>query len=599
MENRPATGPAISPESRPNPEFELALRLVETTSRNVFLTGRAGTGKTTFLREVRRRAAKQTVVLAPTGIAAINAGGSTLHSFFLLPFGLFLPGYRRKNKFRIGKEKIDLMRSADLLVIDEVSMLRADILDEVSGILQHYRGNSQPFGGVQLLLIGDLQQLSPIVKDEEWREMQAFYPSPYFFESRALQEAGFCTVELKTIYRQVDADFIGLLEKIRLGTLDAPALGLLSSRYRPSFVPPENEGYITLTTHNFQAEAINEKNLNALSSRKKKYEAEITGNFPESSFPTGQSLAFKTGAQVMFVKNDASPEKRYYNGKIGRIRKCLADKVIVESEGEIVEVGKAVWENVRYEVDEKTREIKEVSEGSFTQIPLKLAWAITIHKSQGLTFDKVVIDAGRAFAHGQVYVALSRCRTLQGVVLRSPLTQDALVPDRRIEAFGQEERYRAREEDLPYLQADYTFRMLCRKFNFKTLQELLQALRTFSEKNFKSYPRLAGDIADSVASFEKEIFEVSLKFERELHRLRSATPEHQAERRCKAAVYFSDKMESDVMPLLPRLGVELDSKMQEKKLASLRTALKREAVDKQAALLQLVNQRETFGTPGA
>ncbi|MDE5575722.1 MAG: AAA family ATPase, partial [Bacteroidales bacterium] len=298
-----------------NPEFAFAMEMVEETDRNLFLTGRAGTGKTTFLKELVRRGAKRMVVLAPTGIAAINAGGSTLHSFFQLPFGLYLPGYSRKNKFRIGKEKINLMRSIDLMVIDEVSMLRADILDEVSGILKRYRNDHRPFGGVQLLMIGDLQQLAPIVKDEEWEQMKDYYASPYFFESEALKSVGFSCVELQKIYRQNDISFIGLLEKIRTRNIDQNVLDLLHSRYVPGFTPPEKDGYITLTTHNYQSDRINEDSLAALPEKEQVYEAQINGNFPESSFPTAAALRFKPGAQVMFVKNDSSPDHRYYNGK--------------------------------------------------------------------------------------------------------------------------------------------------------------------------------------------------------------------------------------------------------------------------------------------
>lgn len=575
-----------------DPESRLAFEVVETTGCNLFLTGRAGTGKTTFLKELKSRAMKRMVVLAPTGIAAIQAGGSTVHSFFQLPFGLYLPGYRRTNKFRIGSEKIELMRNLDLLVIDEASMLRADILDEISGVLQRYRGNTDAFGGVQLLLIGDLQQLPPIVKEEEWAEMKAYYPSPYFFDSRELRRAGFFTLELKTVYRQSDPVFIRLLEKIRKQELDQASIDLLSSRFRPGFSPSPTDGYVTLTTHNWQSNAINQERLAALPGREVSYQAEITGDFPETSFPTWRQLRFKPGAQVMFVKNDSSPEKRYYNGKIGVLKACLPQKVVVDSQGEEIEVGIEEWENVRYRIDERTREIKEEIEGVFCQIPLRLAWAITIHKSQGLTFDKVVVDAGKAFAHGQVYVALSRCRSLEGLVLRSPLAKEALVPDPLLEDFCRDGQCRIVEEDLPRFQAGYVSDMIAKQFDFSLLWQLLDSLLDFSSKVFASlYRRLQEDVCQVHACFDSEVLQVSARFGKELRALQSAPKERLDERCCKAAVYFSGKLDEWVRPLLPRLGVEIDNRLQEKNLSRLRKRLSAEYAEKQATLRAVVEGR--------
>ena len=559
---------------------------------NVFLTGRAGTGKTTFLRELRQRGLKRMLVLAPTGIAAINAGGSTLHSFFQLPFGLYLPGYRRRNRFRLGKDKIELMQKMELMVIDEVSMLRSDLLDEVSGLLQRYRRDRRPFGGVQLLLIGDLQQLAPVVKEDEWAEMKNYYASPYFFDSTALKTAGFQIVELKHVYRQKDREFIGMLEKIRQGILDEDTWNKLSARYIPRFMPSSNEGYVILTTHNYQADKINDANVEALPGAFSVYQAKISGNFPESSFPTWQNLRFKPGAQVMFVKNDAG--HRYYNGKIGRISRCEADEVWVESEGEEIRVAPEKWENMRYTIDPETKEIKETSEGSFSQLPLKLAWAITIHKSQGLTFDKVVVDAGRAFAHGQVYVALSRCRSLEGLVLRSPLTQDALAGDRQIEDFLHHAEVPCGKLQLDKFKEDYRFRLLSEQFDFSAIEKLFQNLRLVAAKSLrKMYPRLTEDIAEAEDRFELEIYRVGENFFKELCRLRQASPEQRADRYRKAANYFSGRLQEIVGPLLPRLKVDAEAAAVTKKLQALQAEMKRLYQEK-LRTLSLLEERAFF-----
>lgn len=569
-------------------DYRLAMSLVEETGQNVFLTGRAGTGKTTFLRELRQRGIKQMLVLAPTGIAAINAGGSTLHSFFQLPFGLYLPGYHRKNRFRIGKDKIEIMRKTELMVIDEVSMLRSDLLDEVGSLLQKYRRDRRPFGGVQLLLIGDLQQLAPVVKEDEWAEMKAWYDSPYFFDSIALKEAGFLTVELRHVYRQKDREFTGLLEKIRQGVLDAEVWNKLSERHIPGFMPADGEGYVILTTHNYQADKINEANVASLPGDFCLYQAQVSGNFPESSFPTWQTLRLKPGAQIMFVKNDA--EHRYYNGKIGRVSRCGDAEVWVECGGEEIKVSPERWENLRYAIDPGTKEIRETAEGSFSQLPLKLAWAITIHKSQGLTFDRVVVDAGKAFAHGQVYVALSRCRSIDGLVLRSPLTQDALAGDAQVEKFLQGGIRSPRLMEIARFKEDYRFELLAEQFDFSVIRKILRSLRSLAVKSLqKTYMRLSEDVAEADDRFETEVYRVGENFFKELSRLRQADPARQAERCQKAAVYFSSRLQEIVQPLLPRLKVETGVAAATRSLQDLHSDLKRSSQEKQRTLALLVD----------
>lgn len=577
-----------------NPLLSLALEMVEQTGAHLFLTGKAGTGKTTFLREVRRRGAKRMIVLAPTGIAAINAGGSTLHSFFQLPFGLYLPGYHRQNKFRIGKEKISLMRSLDLIVIDEVSMLRADILDQMSDILQRYRGNKRPFGGVQLLMIGDLQQLAPIVREEEWEEMKTYYESPYFFDSRALKAAGFACIELTRVYRQSDKVFIGLLEKIRTRNVDKATWDLLSSRYIPDFAPPQEEGYVTLTTHNYQSDRINDAKIEALPGKDYLYEAEINGNFPESSFPTWQSLRFRVGAQVMFIKNDSSADHRYYNGKIGRITRCGDGQVWVESEDGEIEVVPETWENTRYAIDEKTKEIKEETEGSFRQLPLRLAWAVTIHKSQGLTFDKVVIDAGKAFAHGQVYVALSRCRTLEGVVLRSPLTQDALVADIRVDSFACRDDLQVDTLRLEKAKTDYWFALFREQFDFSDMWRQMSAVYDISSSSFKNiYVRLHEDITQAVNDFELQLYRVGERFACEISTLHIREEAYRNERAFKAARYFLETLRKLVLPIVPRLSVELDNRKVQENLLNRKNELRR-LLNEKLHTLEEVCRNESF-----
>lgn len=409
-----------------NPQMDLARKFLEQTGINVFLTGKAGTGKTSFLRDLRQSSPKRMIVVAPTGVAAINAGGVTIHSFFQLPFGPHLPGVLRtggEKRMNFSKEKIAVIRSLDLLVIDEISMVRADLLDAMNDVLRRYRDRDKPFGGVQLLMIGDLQQLAPVVKQPEWELLGKYYESPYFFDSAALREAKYITLELKHVYRQSDTGFIDILNRVRENTVTPDILERLNSRYVPGFVPDDKDGYITLTSHNDTARAINERRMAGLDTPPHTFSCDIEGDFPEYLFPTDRELTLKAGAQVMFVKNDPTGLQRYFNGKIGRITRIGESKIEVALDdlAEPVEVEPGEWTNVKYTVDPQTREISETVEGIFRQYPLRAAWAITIHKSQGLTFDRVIIDAAHSFSHGQVYVALSRCRSFEGLVLRTPL----------------------------------------------------------------------------------------------------------------------------------------------------------------------------------
>ncbi len=421
--------------------FETAERYVRFTGRSIFLTGKAGTGKTTFLKYITKNISKRFVILAPTGVAAINAGGSTIHSFFQLPLCPYLPDvkelvteYQMPERYRrLRKERLKIIKTLDLLVIDEISMVRADLLDAVDMSLRHYRRSSKPFGGVQLLMIGDAHQLSPVVKENERQYMAQVYPSPYFFHSKALQKLDYITIELQKVHRQKDADFLEILNAVREDRITHDILQKLNSRVNAF---DSESDVIRLTTHNSQADQVNSSKLAKLPGEPVMFEAEVEGEFPENSYPADSVLSLKKGAQVMFVRND--PEGRFYNGKIG-IVESITDKgliTVTDQDGEAIAVEPVDWENIEYALDESSGEIMPEVIGKFRQLPLRIAWAVTIHKSQGLTFDNVIIDAGAAFAFGQVYVALSRCRTLEGISLETPIRPSAIYSDSHVAVFN-------------------------------------------------------------------------------------------------------------------------------------------------------------------
>ncbi|MEO7960878.1 MAG: helix-turn-helix domain-containing protein [Ginsengibacter sp.] len=413
-----------------NEIFDLAFRFVTETNENIFLTGKAGTGKTTFLKYLKEHCSKNIVVAAPTGVAAINAGGVTLHSLFQLPFHPFLPTQSNKDelltKIRFNKQRQQLLRKMELLVIDEISMVRCDVMDAIDTILRSVRRRHEsPFGGVQLLCIGDLYQLPPVAQYHEWNLLQEYYASPFFFDSNVIREQMPLLIELDKIYRQKQDSFVALLNKVRNNNMNADDFEDLHMRYEPAFRPPADGNFITLTSHNNQADQINHRELHKLLTPSFTYEAIIENEFPENSYPAEGSLVLKKGAQVMFLKNDVI-QKRYFNGKIGVVKALDDDEIIVECDGTDIYVSMETWENSRYVLNKDDGKLQQETLGTFTQFPLRLAWAITIHKSQGLTFEKVMIDAGAAFSSGQVYVALSRCTSLDGIVLLSKIPAAAI-----------------------------------------------------------------------------------------------------------------------------------------------------------------------------
>lgn len=477
-----------------NPELELAFEYVSSTKRHLFLTGKAGTGKTTFLHRIKDQVDKRMAIVAPTGVAAINAKGVTIHSLFQLPFGVLTPDLARAElaKRRFSAKKTKLLKSLDLLVIDEISMVRADVLDAIDQVLQRVRANDQSFGGLQLLMIGDLHQLPPVVKPEDWRQLREHYRTPYFFGSLALQKASPMVVQLKHIFRQSDEDFIHLLNKVRNNQIDQEVLEKLNQRYLADFEPAESEGYITLSSHNKTAREINDEKLDVLSGEERVFRASIAGDFPASMYPNEVELHFKVGAQVMFNKNDSYPDRLYYNGKIGTITGIDGAEISVQCPGEaLIDVLPVEWENRKYELNEKTKVVEDKVVGTYEQHPLKLAWAITIHKSQGLTFEKVIIDAEAAFAHGQVYVALSRCKSFEGIVLRTPIGSGSVRTDSVVRDYTQ--RAEQNQPTASQLYRDrYAYQVDCLRelFNFNQLERELSRMERLLLESERS---LSGD----------------------------------------------------------------------------------------------------------
>ena len=564
-----------------NSELALAWQFIENTGTHLFLTGKAGTGKTTFLRKLKRESPKRMVVIAPTGIAAINAGGVTIHSFFQIPFAPYVPessfstNGQATYRFRFGKEKINIIRSMDLLVIDEISMVRADLLDAVDEMLRRYRDRHKPFGGVQLLMIGDLQQLAPVVKDEEWQMLKKYYDTPYFFSSRALKQTEYCTIELKTVYRQSDGAFLDLLNRIRENHCDPQVLEALNRRYLPAFQPRKEEGYIRLVTHNYQAQRINNYELEQLPGRSYAFRATIDGKFPEYSYPTDELLELKKGAQVMFVKNDSSGEHRYYNGMIGEVTDLSADSIEVRAKDSTVAflLQEEEWANAKYVLDEESKEIVEDIEGTFRQFPLKLAWAITIHKSQGLTFERAIIDASSSFAHGQTYVALSRCKTLEGLVLSAPLSAKAVISDRAVDRFTEEARRNEPDEDRFHsLQRTYFHELLSGLFDFRPLEQSLQRyVRLIDEHLYKLYPKQLAAYKAEAERFHEKVIKVAQKFGMQYNRLidaaqNYATDETLQERIAAGAGYFKKEMEPQYLVLIKERVLATDNKELKKQL---------------------------------
>jgi len=566
-----------------NPQLQLAYDFVQYTDQNIFLTGKAGTGKTTFLLNLKGKLNKRMIVVAPTGVAAINAHGVTIHSFFQLPFGPHIPteeggksaaqirqdAYNQASTNKFNRDKINIIRSLDLLIIDEISMVRADVLDAIDEVLRRYKNRYKPFGGVQLLMIGDLQQLPPVVRNDDWEILRDYYSTMFFFGSRALQKTSHIPIELKHIYRQSDDRFIGLLNKVRDNRIDEETLQALNKRFVPGFANDSDDGYITLTSHVAQAQKINETKLEKIPGKNHSFTAIVTGEFPEFSFPADNELLLKIDAQVMFIKNDISHEKQFYNGKIGKVVGFEDSQILVQCPEEDfpISVAPLEWNNYKYSIDEGTKEIKETSIGTFLQYPLKLAWAITIHKSQGLTFEKAIIDANAAFAHGQVYVALSRCKTLEGIVLNSPISPSSIKTDYTITAFTQEaEQNQPDEVKLETAKQAYQHTLVTELFDYNPIDRRMRALSNILSEHKTSLLDSYRDIFYNMSDLLKsDLLDVSFNFGIKLKPLiaQQANIEENPlvqERIQKGSVYFHEKTNSIIYKVLQDTPLETDNK---------------------------------------
>lgn len=564
-----------------NPQLDLARDIIEKTGTSLFLTGKAGTGKTTFLRELRASSRKRMIVTAPTGIAAINAGGMTLHSFFQLDFGSFIPGAERRTDnhraIAFSKDKIRIIRGLDMLVIDEISMVRSDMLDAVDEVLRRFRDRSLPFGGVQLLMIGDLQQLPPVVKDNEKLLLDKHYRSPYFFDSHALEQLDYVTIELSKVYRQSDGEFLDLLNAVRENRADSSILSRLNKRYIPGFSPADEDGYVRLTTHNMLAADINRRRMAELPTEPHVYPASIEGNFPESSFPAEQNLLLKEGAQVMFIKNDSGTAgtRRYYNGMLGRVTSIDEEGVVcvTPADGDYpIEVEPAEWENIKYVVDEETRQIREKREGAFRQLPLKAAWAITIHKSQGLTFDHAIIDTANSFAHGQTYVALSRCRTLEGLVLDRPIPASAIITDPTVTQFlSSHDCGDINKDSISAMGHAYRIRLAEEMFNFQPMFNVLEGVvRMYKENFMRLYPSLVNSLDQQLGEMRKSMADVGERFRNQLRQIDAEAGGTDRNprllQRIKDASNYFSKLLASLTDYIRQLDAEHDNKKVTQKL---------------------------------
>ncbi len=561
--------------------FKLASDFVQYTNTNIFLTGKAGTGKTTFLKYCKEHAKKNTAVVAPTGVAAMNAGGTTIHSFFQLPFNPFIPASRMLNgdesvndknsllsKMKLTSERREVMRNLELLIIDEISMVRCDLLDAIDTVLRHVRNQySKAFGGVQVLFIGDMYQLPPVVKEEEWQLLAPYYKSQYFFNSQVMETEPAMFVTLEKIYRQNDPAFINILNQVRNNQLDSEGYEFLHRRYLPNFEPAKSDNYITLTTHNYKADTINTKALNEIATREIIFEAAIEGEFYEKSYPADVSLKLKVGAQVMFIKNDTEKIKRYFNGKIGIVEKIEDDKICISCIGDDlpIEVSKEKWKNIKYTVDKTSNQVEENEIGSFTQYPLRLAWAITIHKSQGLTFERAVIDAGDAFAAGQVYVALSRCTNLEGMVLRSRITNQSLKSDQRIIDFSNSKKpIDVQLQLLKTAKIKYQSEQIKELFDFTFIRDYTKEILNFIAKEKDAFNGQGISVFESIQQYIISMNQTAEKFEFQLNDLLNAElfPEKndRLQSRIKAAAqHFKVEVEK-IKTSIENISIETDSK---------------------------------------
>ncbi len=557
--------PDIDAIDTDNVFFQKALTFVRDTQENIFLTGKAGTGKTTFLKYLKTHIHKNCAVVAPTGVAAMNAGGETIHSFLQLPFSPYVPGNVRGfseqmgqvetkhsllSNLRLRTEKLSLLRKLELLIVDEVSMVRCDMIDAMDLVLRHVRKSAQPFGGVQMVLIGDLFQLPPVAKQEDWEILGNYYRSPYFFDAQVFREQSLLYIELKKIYRQKEQSFIEILNRIRTGHVHEEDISALNKKYRPSFSPKQKDGYVILSTHNQTVDSINQKSLQQLSTPLHTFMGVVAKDFNTRDLPTDLDLQLRTGAQVMFIKNDTQTPRRYYNGKIGTIASLSPEEILIsfssDESAELLKLEKETWKNVRYTLNKVKGQIEEEEVGSFVQYPIRLAWAITVHKSQGLTLSKAIVDLNRSFAPGQVYVALSRCATLSGLVLHTELNADNIIVDKRVMEFAKSEMDEAQlDEQLNKSKRLSNWLQLCKIFSFAELIDSIEELQESVMKK-RSGPKEENSIlAEHILKTLLESQAQAEKFHKQMQGLVIAFEDDKLEERIKAAAtYFSEKIVS-------------------------------------------------------
>ncbi len=558
-----------------NETFELAYRFVTETNENIFLTGKAGTGKTTFLKYLKEHCNKNIVVAAPTGVAAINAGGVTLHSLFQLPFQPFFPNLISRSdlrsKLKYSRSRLDTILKMDLLVIDEISMVRCDVIDAVDEILRSVRKRPHLlFGGVQVLFIGDLYQLPPVAKRDEWELLSDYYASPFFFDAQSLREEMPVFIELSTIYRQKDDTFIQLLNRIRNNSMDEETFELLNERFQPDFRPAAEGDFITLTSHNAQADAINQRELSKLFGESFSYKAEVEGDFPENNYPADADIKLKKGAQVMFIKNDVFGN--YFNGKIGIVHSLDDDEIVVNAGGELIYVNQESWENTRYELDRKEGKLKQETLGTFTQYPLRLAWATTIHKSQGLTFNHVMIDAAKAFAGGQVYVALSRCTRLDGIVLLSKIPPQAITCNPHVVAIQNRFSGNTLAERFQGARAVFLQKIMTDIFSFEHVNEECEEMKRLVELDQSKLNDGAVNWVKSLCDMIRLNSETGNKFLMQVSRLLSEEyvieRNHALQKRITAAAVHFDKQLHEILLLVEKPGMESEHVEVAKKIST-------------------------------
>lgn len=569
-----------------NDIFSKAVAFVNQTNQHLFITGKAGTGKTTFLKYIKENTFKKMAVVAPTGVAAINAGGVTIHSFFQLPFGAFIPSIKHAwgesntginnpatllKNLKMGNEKQSIIRELELLIIDEVSMVRADMLDAIDTVLRHFRKSSQPFGGVQMIYIGDLYQLPPVIKRQEWEILRDYYNSEFFFSALSIQQTQPILIELKKIYRQSDDIFINVLNNVRNNCCTEEDIELLHQYYKPGFVPFREDNYIVLTTHNQKADAINQSELQRLPEKEHTFEALIKGDFYENSYPAEKSLRLKAGAQIMFIKNDKGESRRYFNGKIGTIKSINTGKIIIGFPNDTdLELKQEIWQNIRYKYDQENDTIDEEEQGSFTQYPIRLAWAITIHKSQGLTFEKAIIDAGAAFAPGQVYVSLSRLTRLDGMVLYSRIHPSSITTDPRVQDFSKSEiDHEELQRLLEIEQQVFIQQSLVKIFDWQKMESAaIDHLNTYQHRQLSDVEQCI-DWAQYLLGLIRDQKTIAEKFGKQLSGLLAESEANGTDEltvRIKAAVeYFIKQIDQKLLPWIKTQVVTVKAQKKNKK----------------------------------